>query len=1375
MSKKHLQQQQNPIPVQPETIILECSARNSIRSSDNNDEWEVSIPPVELKQGDEIGVNQSFLEARGTSTEILEFSSSGLDKNNSQRIYFEYYCNDDGTNDKNKGRDWYMAGAPDVSTPPELPSPPLHETAKTYRPCKALRYDNLLTESLINANGNELQRNISGNNYQTIKPDDVDPRVANAFSINYKEDINVAGIFNSVNTINEMNTVITEKYVGPCNTNALSEQEKSITMTDNIINLDALDYWELVNHTGIDEFVGLRTSYLEDGTNYMASFPVGTIVWINWMPKRRQMSVYHGALNEDLAYANYQEYVEISQRVGPLCGHFMISSNNIEETFLDNGDTTGGDTVEYGYAGKPCILTKFFRINPDGTLNSFMPRVDLCNPLFTLTENVGLGRLYANPYTTHSYKNFFDGYDNPLLTIDDPCPVNLMIRKSPYYIGSCKLALNQALPDRFSQVPTCRPNGGTQHPTRFSPTEDATLSELFPKIIENPNDPVTIFLGNYHPQNLESEASTYDYTTQNYKKPFNSLGMEDKPICYIKDYNTLNNTNKYAPLGYTVGAPTYSLKADLTSSQTSFVMTLIPEANSFLRLKMCEGNIIVINRGEENEEWIRTGRILGITDEASSPSPNPTRIAIEILARNFNENLEIFGGTGNPTQFDPDNPVSWVNPPGGASWAYFDHPSGSKIEWWDWRECKTLSIELTQSFGTQHPRGMPILKNCGYWGNNEINTTGFPSFYNNETLYTQSLKETYDYGYSYYLYIKRTALSTPGVNYNDLPDNDYLDLTNDDDFGKFFLSGRMSQNKGIWMFPLVQAIKGDSNDTWTFFGVRPNPNLTNQIRNSSDSANASTTKYGWWGQFNPHIPIYNMNFDFEISQSSLDPDTYGLVERNFYIWTPDYFEFMSNNTPLSLQRWSNQGIHLYCGYVPLINQITLETSKDYLTPTDLSNFWTESLHKSSDITNLFDGTTIKNSRNRGILQNPLLLPIYGSWGNFNLPDPSGYLTRDYFTFSFTGGYALGSVIFIDGHKMASDWTWDTAGYTASIKAKAGFTYYIYPRNRNNLVHLWGESTEYPLPTYTITRKRNFDGGDGSTNGTASTIPTTTFNWWILNPATGIPAVPNVSYYPASTSGKQNNPNLSNLMPNVGAVVGTTTVSQTNLSYIAPATNQKTVPSYSVTPLDKFDLWTADADYPFNGQAGPREDPIYRTTEPYPLQYYSDLTYNNYLKFSQYLGCDNMTLTYNANFSAFEFQFLHQPFATTFNISNGQGGGGDNAVRIFSNIPEEVVNWEKYSGINIRNWATPIINKNEFTYGEIQNRPALIQVEFPNGINPETDLDLVGDRFMNKLGYSNSQYNPRTGTNIKGNEGFTNPHIHIYTYMNQLEQLERIQM
>ena len=191
---------QPPPPPQPETIVIECSAQNAIRTSDSYDEWEVAIPPIQLYQGDEIGVNQSFLEARGTSTEILEFSSSGLNQNNKQRIMFEYYACDDGTNDKNKGRDWVYWGTGDGTTA----NPALHETAKTYLPCKAIRYDHLLEESLINANGNELKRTIEGQTYNTTLPTDLDPRVANAFSINYKEDILVPGLFNSVNATKEV-------------------------------------------------------------------------------------------------------------------------------------------------------------------------------------------------------------------------------------------------------------------------------------------------------------------------------------------------------------------------------------------------------------------------------------------------------------------------------------------------------------------------------------------------------------------------------------------------------------------------------------------------------------------------------------------------------------------------------------------------------------------------------------------------------------------------------------------------------------------------------------------------------------------------------------------------------------------------------------------------------------------------------------------------------------------------------------------------------------------------------------------------------------------------------------------------------------------
>jgi hypothetical protein len=1115
------QQQQNPIPVQPETIIIECSARNSIRSSDNNDEWEVSIPAVELKQGDEIGVNQSFLEARGTSTEILEFSSSGLDKNNSQRIYFEYYCSDDGTNDKNKGRDWLHFGtgqtADPLSTPPKLYVPSLHETAKTYRPCKALRYDNLLTESLITANGNELQRSIGGNNYQTIKPNDIDPRIANAFSINYKEDINVAGIFNSVNTINEMNTISNLNYVGPCNTKYLSNQEKTLTFTDNILNLDALDYWEMVID---DNRVVLKTPYLKDGTNFMSNIPHGTILWINWMPKRRQMSVYAGALNHDTEYANYLEYPEISARIGSLCGHFMVSWNNQPGFFIDHGNNYLNQNEAYGYQGLPCIQTEFWRKNPDNTdispsNNTFCPNVFDCNPHYILTESVAPNRKYVNPYTTQSKKNFLDVYNNWILTVNDPCPVNLLIRKSPYYIGSCKLEQNENIPDRLAMCPTARPNGGTQYPTRFSSTEDATLSELFPKVAENPTQDVPVYLGCYHPLNLNSEGSVYDYSTQNAKNPFNALGKENKPVLFIKHYNTLNSANPYLPLGY--GGGTYQLKESLLPTSNYITMNVILESSSMKRLKSPEGNIVVLERGTVNEEWIRVTKILTITDETGAPSNTPTRMTLKIVARNINENLLLFTGSNYPTNFDPNNPAAWIITPNYTVWNYKNHLPNSKVEWWDWRECKTLSVEIPELFGENHPRGIPILKNCGFWGTNELNKEGFPSYYKNRSLYTNDLLNIYNWGFSYFLYHKRTQLFTPGVSPAELPDNDYLDITLNDGSKKFITSGRMSQNKGIWMFPLVESLKGDSNITKQSNGVNESPTLTAQVRNSSTSPNASTSRFGWYGQFNPHIPIFDMEFDFEINQTKLDPDSTALAgsgrdnvwERNFYIWTPDFYEFMGNNTPVSLQRWSNQGIDLYCGYVPLINQITLETTKDYLTPTDLSNFWTENLHKSSDITNLFDGTTVTGSRNRGILQNPLLIPIYGSWGHYNLPDKSGYLTRDYFTFGMTGGYALGSVIFIDGHKMASDWTWGGPSYNNDIIATNAKTFYIYPRNRNNLVHLWELNTNYPLPTYTIIRNTNFDGviSGKVTTGTALSYPKTTFNWLELDPVTGQPIVP----------------------------------------------------------------------------------------------------------------------------------------------------------------------------------------------------------------------------------------------------------------------------
>ena len=1341
---------QPPPPPQPETIVIECSAQNAIRTSDSYDEWEVAIPPIQLYQGDEIGVNQSFLEARGTSTEILEFSSSGLNQNNKQRIMFEYYACDDGTNDKNKGRDWVYWGTGNGTTA----NPALHETAKSYLPCKAIRYDRLLAENLINANGNELKRTIEGEIYQTALPTDLDPRVANASSINYREDILVPGIFNSVNSAKEVRRANTSvKYVGDINTANLDSQDVLMTFTDNIINLDAFDYWEMEEDVFF-RTVTLRTPFSESASNYVGSFPLGTALWINWMPKRRQMSCYDETnLNHDIAYTNYQQYVEISSRVGDLCGHFVAISNNKKGVFVDSGVDGTGTLRQYGFSGDPCIETVFSLKTASGSAVDAYPNIACPNILgvntnFKLIENIsGRNLPYVNPWTTQSKINLLaesiDSGNNLLIT--DPCPVNLIIRKSPLYIGTGDIYnTNNPIPESISLCPMWKPDVGASH---LVGGVDPILTQLFPKKIGETTLDIPVYLGCYHKENLKNTTNTTTYSTdfdlRDSRLPFNQLGptAESSPVSIV-DYWTINS---YKPWGYDNGI---QLSADLSNYATTISINVILPSSPFNRLISPEGNIIVVDRGTNEEELIYVGKMISITNGAGQQVANPTKFTFEIRARNIASNMGSVGGGGdlpNGGVFNANNPVEWLKPIPPENFTYATIPAGAKVEWWDWREAKTLTVELDLDFATNFPRGLPLTKNTGYWGNNEPveNINKFPPTVKDGSYYTANLKKIYDYGYTYFLYYNRSGHDTGIAKTYDLPFNYYEDPTSND----FVFSGKGGFNRNVWMMPLTQAIRADSETSSVSKGVLEYPGLTYQVRNSSDSPNASTSVYAWEGQFNPHIPIYNMNFDFEINLSKMDVDSNGLYERNFYIWSPDIKEFRTpywNNartTSTQLRQWTNQGLYFYLGWTPLVNTMDLATTKDYLTPTDLSNFWTESLHKSEDIKNLYDGTVIPKSRNRGILQNPLLMPIYGSWGYHNYPQNDGLLKRDYFTFPQTNGYAIGSVCFIDGHEVASDWKWTGINGTINDATKTN-TFYIYPRSPNNIIHLFQASTNFPMPTYESVRNSAYDG---VSSGTYQNFPARTYLW--REEVAG--ALTGPDYYPSAPSGKSNNSYLSDSIP--GA---TDAINQLNLSYVV-GDPQKGEPAYSRAPLDKNDLWTtpADTDYPFTGADTQREDAIYRQTENYPIQYYSDTLYANYLKFSQYIGCDNMTLTYNENVSAFEFQFLHQPFSTSYSVSGGQGQGGDNAVRVFDNIPAQVGNWERYAGINMRNWACPIITRGQFTYSEIQNRPAFLQVKYPNGINPETDLDLIGDRFMSKLGFLKSQYNPRTGTMVKGVEGF----------------------
>lgn len=1411
-----------PPPPQPETIMIECSGANSIRQTDQNDEWEVSIPPTIIEKGDEISVNQSFLEARGTSTEILEFSSSGINQNNRQRIYFEYYANDDGTNDKNKCRDWnnFQFSIADG----------LHESGKTYKPNQAFRYDRLLDESKIFANGNGFNREVQGVFYDAVLPTAPDPRVANAFAIDFREDYNVAGVFNSFNAIKEVTAVNPTPYIGETlerglpptglRTDAINPNRKdldlenmSFSVSDWSINLDAMDYFEFQhNETTDGNSTTIMIPHTEANTNYLASIPNGTCIWIDWCPKRRQMSYYttttatagttdsnyNSATNQASPQAKYKNYNEVSNRTRGIRGHFVVTNNNVTSTFFDtHGDTGGNDfqgnpAVNYGYAGKPCIGMRFIGVGGGGGLQP-----DLTN-VTSMWNDARDGDTFQviNPDTTGGKIDL-----NTQGGADNVC-INLFIRKSPFYVGSYDGSLAPSMNPNVGTYPACAPSTGLPQPrtNSYNLFEDASFELLFPKNPEQPKVQTPYFLGC---AKLINTDATQPYQATDPANPNQDLqfavlsgGDENTSPISLIDYSTWNPSNPYAPHGS--NGTDYQLTAPLTED-SMMEMNFIPPQEFQEKAIMPDGNLMLIGKGTANEELVFVQRL----DDDSSPSiflhtdPTaysnlPDRAKFVITQRNLAQNQNLFIGQplGSQTSFSGQDPAGWIKQVN-TGYTFFTHPINTPVEWWDWREGMTQQLCINhENYHKAMPQGMPILKNTGYWGSNEPTLNDdFPTTYTDASFYTALLQENYSTGFSYFLYYNRTgSINGTTTSINSLPDSLYSPTMT-----TTALAGQYGINRGgVPMLLLTEAIDQTSHQTTTSFNTAESPTLTQQVRVSSTSTYPLANEKQHYALFNPHEYVWNMEIKDNYWEgkgmmkinpdlNALTDDSGGVVQfthrthsMNFWVFAPDAFD-MINFTDTTLKAVSKQGINSYCGYIPYINQIQVETPKDYMTPDDLSNFWTERLHKANDIVCLLDGTIIKGSASRGLVQNECLSAIYGSWGKNNHPTPFG-LARDYVTFPMTNGYALGSVIFIDGHEQPNDWT-----YTGTNKAYpatlANINMPVYPRSPESLVHLYGRNEAFQLPDYHIQRHSQYEiTGGVQTSATIAPIKKYYYTNYPIAPSGACNN--NLTSFQIPENGQgfnQELPTGNNFNPQTIPSAASTSLNFTSVPPVVGGTankGNKSEPSYAINPIavpisnvtgDKYGLWCSpfDLDQPFDAHTQPnggqREDPIYRETAMYPLEYYKDTTRFRYLKFSQYVGTDNVTLTYNTEVSAFEYQFLHQPFATTFSLDGGVENGGDNAVRVYDNIPDELDNWEKYSGINVRNWASPIITRGQFNFDEIQNTPSFISQLFPNGINPETDMDSTGDAFMSKIGYTLGQYDPRNGTLVKGTIGIgSNP-------------------
>lgn len=1326
---------------QPETIMIEASNNNSSQSSENNDEWECAIPPIRLEQGDEISVNTSFLEARGTSTDILEFSSSGLNQNNKQTIYFEYYGCDDGTNDKNKGKDWYNYGLNEAGANPHNIA-----TSKSYNPCKAFRYDRLWDETKINANGNSFNRDIGKNTtISSVVSTATNPLVSNAFNLEPREDYMVGGVFNSINSIKEINDN-TQHYVGQPNFKAKQEPvaEGLLRMSDACINLDVFPYWEIFQDTSgdnVDKYVRIRIPYTAQGQNYLAQFPTGTIIQLGVMPQRRQFSHYDTTDNArpDIAFTPV-DYEKISGRFAGVLGHYYISSMG-ENTFADDamdggaisGTTNYGSASRRGWYNKPCFELRIRQFTDATTPNNARPFLSTPSN-GTGTKRVGISAsngLIFNKTSTFSDRSIL------VLTTDadrsdaDKIPMNLMIRRSPYYIGSQINTTSFTLPNDICLLPSVKVQSGDNYRT----TEDADIFELFPNQSINPsgtagtNADRDIYVGQYHFQNNDRTLIT-GASPQNQNANFANISNGNS-IGKMISYYTANHITPYNPF-------VAELNADWTWNDASggfpYISLKIPvpinPTGNATKVNFPDHTIVVIGYESASEEVLYLGQMWGLTDVVG----NAYTANFEVIARNITENQGIF--TNSPTtrlSYNASNPVAWVGL--SASHTPMVRATGDTIRWYDFEEAKSANFAIDPDLLVANcPTGLPFLKNNGYMGSNEPSLEPIKE-------YTPAILDNYKFGTNYFLYHNTSRGDLHPNEFGYLPDCSFTPTENED-IKITEIRGRLGRNKGCFMFDLTEAMPHTTANTFQFAPNFNTPTLIdfrNQITQSfltgqtyAHMTGTTGDKGQAYGEIYQHSICWNMKGDYENSKAFQDKGATDPVRglythnNNLYVWSPDAIDSLSPSTNTNtLKQITNSGVNMCCGYVPLINKITISSVKDYMTPTDLSNFWTEELHKLTDIINLYDGTTIEGSAKRGVLQNPCLQPIYGSWGLDNVPLATGLLKRDYITFPMTSGYALGSVIFLDGNDMPEDW----AGTSEFLKER---TMPIYPRSPNNIINLWDTATNFKLPTFTINRLAVWTNEDFSTRIRESQTITRTF-----------------TDYPKATSALCNNTTLSSNIANGR----TNALSATNLAYLGGKSLAE--PNYSSVAKDAYDILpnagaAGDLDYPFEESTaqGFREDSVYRETEDYPLVFFKDPKYVNYLKFSQYLGTDNMTLTYNTLVSAFEFQFLHQPFATSFVLNDGVPSGGDNAIRIFDNVPKEVSNWERYGGINVRNWCAPTYPVGTFTYAETINPPAFTENAYPNGINPESTLEKIGKAFMLKIGYSLDQL---TNTLIKGRD------------------------
>ena len=456
-------------------------------------------------------------------------------------------------------------------------------------------------------------------------------------------------------------------------------------------------------------------------------------------------------------------------------------------------------------------------------------------------------------------------------------------------------------------------------------------------------------------------------------------------------------------------------------------------------------------------------------------------------------------------------------------------------------------------------------------------------------------------------------------------------------------------------------------------------------------------------------------------------------------------EFLGS--PRIVHAMANDITNIY-GYEPLYNQKTFVMDRNFVVPSDIASRWDAQSHKQQGLIDRDTGELLAGPQETGLVQNEFIHPVYGS-NNYILP--SGEYLKDEILHPYSsglrGGHCIG-VGFIDRkqawlnpnlYPFFNNWVGKVSPTLTTTNADNIKHYKLYFRTAFTFIRNYD-----PTKMVTGNAADYFIGGVGE-----MVVPDRTPLHTLQTAATNIG---NCSRIGSNTQPKPN----PDIPPKVKYLIDGTVMSWTEspAQILNPANSTTTdrltlqfdpnVPPNSTIIGELLER----ADIPNNPSTdpGPRDGttstPTFTagksvnfpsTCFAYPFNYISNSSdvYDRALV-SQFVGSSNVTLAFQTSISSFTFQFLHEPFTSPFR----DGNGGDLATRIFyGNRKEGIYNHDSLGGVVVWNYARPTYPRGVFTVDEIGTKPD--NTIYPNGVDPFSSVAVIGNRFLNKIGFKDS--------------------------------------